>query len=416
MTGRKFATTVLILASFGLASQLSTDKALSQTSLGGELPGLTSAQQTAFSAGKVLFLKLWTPKDGVGPIFTAVSCAACHSVPATGGSAGRGIESTLFGKTNPDGSFNPLINEGGILLQRHTTSSMPSEFSTCKNPGIPPEVIPADATIISNRIPPALFGAGLLDSIPDSAILAIALPQGDGIQGSANMVPDQNGNLRIGRFGRKAQFATLLQITGEAFQHDLGMTNPVSPNEDLPQGNPIPPNCQQALTQPNDPVGRNTISIFNFLLFLAPNTPASLSASGQAGLQTFKSIGCVKCHAQSYATGSNIQVPTNFSGGLSGSIAALSNQVIFPYSDLLLHDMGPGLADGMPMGQATGSQWRTTPLWGLSKRTSYLHDGRATDLTSAILAHGGEASTVINRFQVLSSNDQADLLLFLNSL
>lgn len=417
MARQKFVTAaLLVLASFWLAGQLCRDKVLAQTNVGGELPGLTSAQQTAFSAGQGLFLRLWTPKEGVGPIFTSVSCVHCHSVPATGGSAGKGIQSTLFGKTNPDGSFNPLTNEGGILLQRGTSSSFPSQFSTCHNPGISPEVIPADATVISTRIPPALFGAGLLDSVPDSAILANAVPQGNGIQGSANVVPDQNGRLRVGRFGRKAQFATLLQITGEAFQHDLGVTNPVSPNEDLPQGNPIPANCQQALTQPNDPVGGETISIFNFLLFLAPNTPAPLSASALAGLQTFESIGCVKCHIQSYTTDSNIQVPTNFSGGLSGPIAALSNQAIFPYSDLLLHDMGPGLADGMPMGQATGSQWRTTPLWGVSKRTTYLHDGRATNLTSAILAHGGEASAVIVNFQTLSTNDQANLLAFLSSL
>jgi CxxC motif-containing protein (DUF1111 family) len=276
-------------------------------------------------------------------------------------------------------------------------------------------VVPADATIIQHRMPTELFGDGLIDAIPDSAILANAVNQGLGIQGIANMTADANGVLRPGRFGRKAQRPTLIQLVADAFGHDLSITNPLVTTEDLPQGNPIPSVCPTGPLPLNDK-GAETIDISDFVEFLAAPVPLPFSANAMAGQETFISIGCAKCHVQSYTTQANFQIPTNFTGGLT-TVNALSNQVVSPYSDFLVHDMGPALADQIPMGQATGSQFRTTPLWGLSGRTTYMHDGRATSLAQAIAIHGGEATTVIgNYYTALSSTDQSNLLAFLNSL
>ena len=392
---------------------------LAQSSEGSPLPGLTSGQTFNFNHGDTLFAKTWDPAAGLGPVFTSTGCATCHFIPTTAGQGSLqapGHQNTtahftvFFGTTNSDGTFNPLTNEGGMVLQQGTIQTFDFKAGACTLPG---EVVPADATIIQNRLPPDLFGAGLIDAIPDTAILNNAVSYPDGVFGVPNMVTDYTGVSRPGRFGRKAQFASLLQAVGEAFGHDLGITNPVDPTEDLPQGNPIPSNCMKDPNEPNDVGGAQTIYIFDYLSFLAPNPAASQT---QPGFTTFVNIGCAECHTVSYTTNANVQLPTNFTGGLSSTVAALSGQTIFPYSDFLLHDMGPGLADGIPFGQATGSQWRTTPLWGLSKRLLYLHDARTNSLTTAITSHGGEASTAISNFNALSSTDKSNLIAFLNSL
>jgi CxxC motif-containing protein (DUF1111 family) len=251
----------------------------------------------------------------------------------------------------------------------------------------------------------------LINSINDNAILANAVDMGDGIHGTANMVSDEHGVVHVGHFGRKAQFVDLIQVASQAFTHDLGITNPLVPNEDLPQGQPIPPGCAVA-AEPNDADGSQMMAAFHYLEYLAPSTPGAGNSNGQA---VFTSIGCAKCHIPSYTTDPMVTVALDLNGNTILS-KALSNQTVTLYSDLLLHDMGPGLADNIPLGQATGSQWKTTPLWGLSLRTAYLHDGRTTDLTSAIQAHAGEASIVIQNFNALSPSDQADLLTFLKSL
>jgi CxxC motif-containing protein (DUF1111 family) len=257
---------------------------------------------------------------------------------------------------------------------------------------------------------------GLIDSIPDDQILAQAVDKGMGIHGIANIVNDEKGNLRVGKYGYKAQLATLMQITGGAMQHELGITNPINPTEDLPQGKPIPPNCSIP-RQPNDN-GRDLISTFHFSLYLAPNTPGTPNENGQA---LFTSVGCALCHLPSYTTGDKIVVPVEWNGRTIFS-KALSNQPVNLYSDLLLHDMGGRLGDGFPMGLASDTMFRTTPLWGLSTRipptstNGLLHDARTTDVKTAILRHAGEAKQVIDNFNALSAEDQADLIAFISSL
>lgn len=378
-----------------------------QTTLGGPLPGLTSGQLSHFTTGMTQFDFPWDPVHGLGPVYTNTNCNNCHAVPAFGGYNTKN-RVTLFGTLNSDGSFNPLTNEGGIELQPLSVAKF---IQGCTVTG---EFIPTDATIIGQRLPPPLFGDGLIDNIDDSAIMANAVNKGMGIQGQVNMVPDWNGNLRVGRFGQKAQIASLLQTVGLAFGHDVGITNPVVTTEDCPQGNcSIPGNCIKR-SELNDMNGVETVQIYDFLVYLAPNTPGTGNANGQA---LFNSIGCALCHNPSYTTDPNVAIPVDFLGHLNGPpILALSNQQVNLYSDLLIHDMGPGLADNIPMGNASGSQWRTTPLWGLSFRTVYLHDGRTSNLNTAILMHGGEATQVINAYKALSPQDQSDLMAFIKSL
>ena len=378
-----------------------------QTTLGGPLPGLTSGQLSHFTTGMTQFDFPWDPVHGLGPVYTNTNCNNCHAVPAFGGYNTKN-RVTLFGTLNSDGSFNPLTNEGGIELQPLSVAKF---IQGCTVAG---EFIPTDATIIGQRLPPPLFGDGLIDNIDDSAIMANAVNKGMGIQGQVNMVPDWNGNLRVGRFGQKAQIASLLQTVGLAFGHDVGITNPVVTTEDCPQGNcSIPGNCIKR-SELNDMNGVETVQIYDFLVYLAPNTPGTGNANGQA---LFNSIGCALCHNPSYTTDPNVAIPVDFLGHLNGPpILALSNQQVNLYSDLLIHDMGPGLADNIPMGNASGSQWRTTPLWGLSFRTVYLHDGRTSNLNTAILMHGGEATQVINAYKALSPQDQSDLMAFIKSL
>ena len=247
---------------------------------------------------------------------------------------------------------------------------------------------------------------------------------------------DQNGNPTVGKFGYKAEDATLVQFIADAMTNELGVTNPISQFEQPPQGGSIPTNCNVA-SEPNDD-GTQMIAMFHFLVYLAPNPPQSCTSTNCLnGQAKFNSVGCALCHlpptamcsgAPCYTTGPNILVPVTWNGSTITS-QALSNQLVPLYSDLLLHNMGSRLGDGFPMGlTATGNMFRTTPLWGLSTRTGYLHDGRTTDLTQAIQWHcakpgkpcnnasGSEAMLVIQNFNALSSSDQADLLTFINTL
>ena len=397
---------VLAVVGYWMTTQASTEVVSAAPVLGGPLPKLTSLENNMFTQGKFPFNKSWDFVQGLGPVFTQIGCQFCHSSPVLGGNSTQ--RTTFFGSINPDGSFNPLANEGGILLQKQTIQMF---RSNCKLKG---EKIPADATVVATHQPPPLFGMGLIDNIPDAAILANAIDKGQGIHGVANMVPDENGALRVGRFGLKSEFATLVQAAAEAEGHDLTVTNPIVPDEDLPQGRAIPANCSNG-AEPNDP-GTQMIGIYHFLLYMAPNTPGTPNQNGRA---LFKSTGCALCHTPSYITGQNVIVPVVWKGRTIQS-TALSGKAAQLYSDLLLHDMGPTLADGLPMGLATGSMFRTAPLWGLSVKLStgngLMHDGRVTDAASAIQAHGGEATQVISNFNALSPQDQADLIAFISSL
>lgn len=364
------------------------------------LPGLTPAQTGAFRAGQADFTEVETLQTGLGPVFNARSCAECHAQPLVGG-AGRDLgvsRVTRIGKIT-NGAFDPLVNEGGMLLQARSVHEL--------DPSLPVsgETVPPDATLVSHRITTPLFGAGLIEAIPAATILRAAVappPNPDGIHGVPNMVLNpETGRTEVGRFGWKAHISDLHVFAGDAYLNELGITSATFPDENLPQGKPIDPRCDLVSGIEADAGDVNDIT--SFMRYLAPPRPGPVSPAAAQGQKLFVNVGCAACHTPSMRTGDS-------------PIAALRNQVVNLYSDLLLHDMGEGLNDGMLMGQASGRQWRTAPLWGLAGRRFFLHDGRASTVSQAILLHGGEGAGAAARTRRLSPADQNALLAFLASL
>jgi CxxC motif-containing protein (DUF1111 family) len=401
---------------------------------------LTDEEQQMFEVGLADFSEDEEVEEGVGPRFNFVGCAGCHSQPAVGG-------------TSP--AVNPLFRMTGELAPRlQFTGNMMPSFITRDGPirearfkfqangdrdggvhalfVITGHPAAADCNIrqedfeaqlrnnnIVFRIPTPVFGAGLIEQILDSAILANLAADASakhalGIGGR----PNRNGNDgRIARFGWKAQNQSLLLFSGEAYNVEMGITN-----ELFQQERDETPSCQFA-TVPNDvtpSVGQiGAIANFaNFQRFLAPPTPVTSfgnvsAASISRGRQQFTNVGCVHCHTPTLETADNT------------TVAALANQNVNLFSDLALHAMGPGLADDILQGAARGDEFRTAPLWGLGKRIFFLHDGRTTDLVEAILAHrsngnqqfgASEANKVIDNFDNLEEDDKQSLLNFLRSL
>jgi CxxC motif-containing protein (DUF1111 family) len=365
--------------------------------LDGPVAGLTSEQNAVFLKGDIAFNdEVFTTATGLGPIFVATSCGSCHA------GDGKGHPFTMltrFGQTNASG--NQFLHAGGPQLQHLAI------------PGFQPEQIPAGATF-SKFMPPANTGLGFLDAVPDATLIALADENdtnGDGISGKPNWInaPSyavirsapvvQNGKY-IGRFGKKAAAYNLLHQTANAYNQDIGITSTFEPF-DTYSGQSIDP---EVSTQTVNDV------VFYLQTLKAPVQRNQSSTEIQSGKQIFLSTDCAKCHTPQLVTGVS-------------SIAALSNKTFFPYTDLLLHEMGPGLDDGYTEGSATTAEWRTPPLWGLglSKNSQggqyfLLHDGRAKTIEEAIILHGGEASQSKTKFQQLSAADKASLIKFLESL
>ena len=425
---RRFTTFLAISTFLVLIAALCSTPA--QAQLGSPLANMAPVESKAFTTGQSEFFRLWGVKEGLGPLTTDGGCSRCHKSPVIGGGAVRLL--TFFGKTNTDGSFDQLFNEGGPFLQPLSNAPfIPGGICTLQG-----EQIPADANSVDKRMTAPVFGFGLVDAIADQDILNQVTFEAtnyvsDGIHGVANLVADYKGVIRPGRFGRKAQQPTLLQQVAGALAHDLGITNPLIPAEDLPQGQPIDPNCVNNLPTdvPNLPNatsgGKGIFTLADFPRFLAPPPAPVLDANGMAGQIVFTTIGCNECHLPSYQTPAQVFFDTDLSGGQFGPSPSLSNLAVNLYSDLLLHDMGVKNKSKFPAntlitGQATNQQWRTTPLWGLGVRTAFWHDGSKKDLPSAILQHSpdgtGEAAAVITRYQALSPTDQANLLTFLSEL
>jgi CxxC motif-containing protein (DUF1111 family) len=256
----------------------------------------------------------------------------------------------------------------------------------------------ADGVAVSNRIPLAVFGLGLVEAVPEVDILALADPEdrdGDGISGRPNYVWDvaQQADT-LGRFGWKANQPTLLQQTASAYANDMGVSNPLFPDQDGNQD--IDDEIVELAT-----IYVQTLAV--------PGRTALDDPQVQRGERLFTQANCTACHTPQLRTGSH-------------EISALASQTIHPYTDLLLHDMGPELADHRPDFQASGSEWRTTPLWGLGlvqtvlPYSGYLHDGRARTLEEAILWHGGEAETAKETFRQMTATDRTALIQFLKSL
>jgi CxxC motif-containing protein (DUF1111 family) len=383
-------------------------QALHGPRLGDPLPGLTPDQRKLFFLGEAEFVREMLPRDGLGPVFIERACVTCHALGGIGG-ADPGVDPNHFVRrfaTFTMGAYDPLAALGGDVLQ---TRSIAPLQPFCN---VAPEVVPPQATIVARRNPLQVFGTGLIDAIPDAAILAGAVDRGDGVRGRPNL--DPNG--RPGRFGWKAQGNTLLAFSAVAANGTMGMTTPQQPNEPRPQGQDIPPGCTNAdvgATSPNDATGAFIVNTTAWQALLAPPTPLPLDHETARGKRLFLDIGCAKCHTPELRTGNYSVQLVN---GTTVPVEALSNKTAALYSDLLLHDMGPGLDEKIVMRQAQGSEFRTAPLWGLRVRRRLLHDGRATTVHEAIVAHGGQAQIIRNRYLALRDWDQLALRRFLRSL
>jgi len=381
-------TGVLIL----LLAQQRTDSQ-AQEYLTNPLPGLTPAQLVDFNAGLDEFEEVDTVEEGLGPVFNGKSCAECHAVPSTGGSEPNvGVARETRVSRIFKGRFDPLdgsvsVDRGGQLLQQRAIAV---EGCTAKG-----EVVPPEATLVSSRNSTPLFGAGLIEAIPERTILG---NQGNG--GRPNYVSNPDtGTTGLGRFGWKAQVATVHQFAGDAYLNELGITNPSFPHENRPQGQPIQPGCDTVLDPEDD--GENVTAFTDFMRFLAPVPRGPITLQVQRGEKVFSEIGCASCHVPKMMTGRN-------------SVAALSNKPVNLFSDLLLHDVGTG--DGIKQGLATGNDFRTAPLWGLSRRGRCMHDASSNKIEDAIQRHRVESQNARDGFVGLPQSDHDALLAFLGSL
>lgn len=404
-----FVITLLATVTIGVISckKLLPEAPASSDTIAEPTKGLTAAQKGLFIQGDELFAKVYTPEEGLGPIFIQNSCEGCHA----GDGKGHPFNTvTRFGRKTDTG-FDYMEKFGGNQLQQRAI------------PGFLPEELPIGYTHKSDRIAPIVIGMGFLAAVPDSTIMNMEDQfdlNGDGISGRVNYVLpkeyfvaesmhiDSNGYY-IGRFGKKAKEITLRDQVVFALKEDLGLTSDFD-TEDLFNYS-IAGKISDNVADPE--VGSDVVDrlVFYMRTLKTPTRRNETDPDVINGENLFTSIGCVNCHKPTLTTGWS-------------EINALSEKEFHPYTDLLLHDMGAGLNDGYPEGQASGSEWRTPPLWGLGLAEDsqggtgyYLHDGRATTIEEAIEYHfGGEAKGVASNFFSLTQTEKDQLIKFLKSL
>jgi CxxC motif-containing protein (DUF1111 family) len=397
MARLKIPAALLLAASLIACDVLGTEAPDGANLLDTPIDGLTPEERAAFVRGDAEFGRAFAPATGLGPLFNDVACAACHS------GDGRGGPGNVLQRYGSAGDGN-----GGPQLQTRAI------------PGAVPERLP-EGVPVSLRLPPPVFGVGLIEGIPESAILANADPEdadGDGISGRPNLVTpaayvpalEQGGGagLRVGRFGRKAQVTSLVEQTVEAYHQDMGITSPFRPSENVNAETDPASAAADVVLDPEVPAS-TVMAVVAYLRMLAPPAAGVETPALARGRNVFEQVGCASCHIPELSTGPSI-------------IGALAHRAVPLYSDLLLHDLGDALADGRPDGDANGHEWRTTPLWGLRVARDFLdgalylmHDGRAGTVEEAIELHAGEATQARARFRALSPDDRAALLDFVGS-
>ncbi|MEO7800708.1 MAG: di-heme oxidoredictase family protein [Ginsengibacter sp.] len=365
--------------------------------LDGPVEGLTSEQNRRFLRGDAAFNdEIFNQAKGLGPLFVNNSCGSCHA----GDGKGHPFSTlTRFGQTDSTG--NTFLHLGGPQLQHRSII------------GFEAEEIPSGAAV-AGFTPPANTGLGFFEAVPDATILALADENdadGDGISGRPNWIYipqyaslrnesiERNGRY-IGRFGKKSSVYDLLHQTVNAYNQDMGINSTYEHISTY--------NGQEA-----DPeISNQTVQdvVFYLQTLRAPVQRKQNDADVKAGKQLFTTINCSKCHIPELQTG-------------DFSISALSNKNFFPFTDMLLHDMGPALNDGYTEGSALSSEWRTPALWGLGLSQNsqggqmfLMHDGRATSIEQAIELHGGEAEASKEKFRQLNDSEKTQLLTFLRSL
>ncbi len=413
------------------------------------MSGTRGEERRQFTLGNSFFNTVWvaspastTARDGLGPIYNAVSCSSCHFKDGRG----RGLPEEE-GKVDVSLLFRLRVKSFGQSVIPHP--SYGEQFQPQGIPGVPGEgevqvkyekiklqyedglfaeiLRPiydfvklnfgpmGEDTIKSPRVAPQMIGLGLIEAIDEKDILKNEDPydlDGDGISGRANFVHSAvDGQIKLGRFGWKAGKPSLLEQNAAAFNGDIGITSYLFPSEECTS---VQPDCLKNKTEDDVPRDRlQNVTTYTQLLAV-PSRRDFQKKEVQNGKETFKTIGCTSCHTPSYTTGVNADLDIN------------KNQTIYPYTDLLLHDMGDDLADDKEEyfneELASTREWRTPPLWGLgltqtvNGHTRYLHDGRARNLEEAILWHGGEGKKSKEAFMKLSKEEREELIEFLKSL
>lgn len=423
-----------------LSGGMATVFDLSSQSFSHPIPGLSAWDSHVHEKGDQVFEQNFVAAPaplfpGLGPVFNNVSCISCHHNDGKGTPSFGEVNSSMlmrvsisgqdshggpvpvpgFGLQIQDRSILGTLPEAKISVQYRDSLVQYPDGSTVSL-HVPTYTISQsyrplpDHVLFSPRMAPPVFGVGLLARVPEAEILAHADPEDadrDGIKGRPNYVYDPvSGQQVIGRFGLKANVGSLLVQVAGAFQQDMGVTNAVFPDESV-AGQPQDDHLADDPELPD--------SLLNAVKFYVETlaVPARRDVTRpevKMGEQLFNQIGCAKCHLPTLYTATDVHFP------------ALSHQRIHPYTDLLLHDMGPALADGRPDYRAGGQDWRTAPLWGIGlfPKTNgtpyYLHDGRARTLEEAILWHGGEAEAAKNRFMQLTAAQRQAVIAFLQSL
>lgn len=412
-------------------------------------PALTNQERRLFEVGDSFFTQNWVSapasteaRDGLGPTFNAQACASCHLLDGrglppdpsrTGTQLGLVMRLSVPGADPVTGGPPPEPTYGGQLQERAVLGVPPEgtieveyEYITgAYGDGTEFELrVPtftftdlaygplAEDVLTSPRLAPQVIGMGLLEAIPSESILAAADPDdedGDGISGRANHVWDSRTGARaLGRFGWKASVATVEQQVAGAFHRDIGITSALQTEENCPA---IQVDCAAAHTGGTPEITDSRLSAV-VLYTRTLSVPAMRDFTApqvRAGARLFADFGCSSCHTPTHRTGET-------------DLLTLSNQTIYPYTDLLLHDMGPGLADGREDFRAGGAEWRTPPLWGVGLADDIqgyrflLHDGRARTLEEAILWHGGEGEAAREAFRTADAEFRAQLIAFLEAL
>ena len=392
--------------------------------------------------------------NGLGPRFNSNQCSSCHSQPYMGGSSPA--LNPLIRVASAEGAVNAIpwfitangpirearfvesngVYDGGVhnlfVVSGRTDAGSCNITQPAFTPAGDPMTGRGGNSNIAFRIPTPILGAGLIESIPDSAILAnmrvnAVQNSRSGVHGHANAILEGNVNLSandgsVTRFGWKAQNKSLLMFAGEAYNVEMGISNQL-----FPQERDETPTCRPYSYTPEDtnnmspPASGSPTAILSdieafadFMRMLAPPLPAAPTPSTLSGRAIFISVGCAACHTPSFTTGAAIAT-----GSSRTPSPSLSGQAVNLYSDLLVHHMGQGLADEITQGSAGPDEFRTAPLWGLGQRVFFMHDGRTSDLMAAIQTHessGSEANVIVGQFNVLSPGQQQDVLNFLRSL
>ncbi len=416
------------------------------------LANLSPSRRLDFSVGNSFFRNPWVigpastdARDGLGPLFNTNACQNCHIKDGRGhppAADAKQAVSMLVRLSVPASETDDLTRSGLVPEPNYG-----GQFQDAAIPGVEPEgrvrvsyepvtLTFADghqvtlrkprlafsdlaygemhpATLFSARVAPPMIGLGLLEAIPEADLLAHADPNdddGDGISGRANRVWDSaNNTTAMGRFGWKAGQPGVLQQSAGAFANDMGLNSHLVPTDSCA------PSQTACLAMPNGGEVEVSDSVLNSVVFYSRTlaVPARRNVEDPQvlkGKALFHEANCQGCHIPKFTTGAQAPEPE------------LANQTIRPYTDLLLHDMGPGLADGRPEFLANGQEWRTAPLWGIglteavNGHTQFLHDGRARNLMEAVLWHGGEAAASRDKVLTFDADQRAALLAFLNSL